>query len=175
MKSHRICISVTRTHILPGRTYAIRVTAQPTPWPQRRRFAGVSSFGMGGANAHVVLEEAPATKQAANAVDRPYHLLTLSAKNQLALQTYVRRYVDYFAAHPELDLGQLCYTACQGRSHFAYRLCIAADSVKEIQAQLAAHINDDRRPAFRPVSPTASSARRLFFHRSGGAIPGDGE
>ena len=78
-----------------------------------------------------------------NAVDRPYHLLTLSAKNQLALQTYVRRYVDFLAAHPELDLGQLCYTACQGRSHFAYRLCIAADSVKEIRAQLAAHSNDE--------------------------------
>ena len=91
----------------------------------------------------MVLEEAPAPRQAANAVDRPYHLLTLSAKNQLALQTYVRRYVDFLAAHPELDLGHLCYTACQGRSHFAYRLCIAADSVKEIQAQLAAHINDE--------------------------------
>ena len=66
----------------------IAVVTERKPWPvsERRRLAGVSSFGFSGTNAHVVLEEAPAKLPAAAVIERPVHLLTLSAKNEAALR-----------------------------------------------------------------------------------------
>ena len=61
------------------------------PWKRREqpRMAGVSSFGFGGTNAHLILSEAPPVSTpslATNQLERPRHLLTLSAKTQSALQ-----------------------------------------------------------------------------------------
>ncbi|MEZ4727505.1 MAG: type I polyketide synthase [Caldilineaceae bacterium] len=130
----------------------ICVPTELTPWPQlpgsTRRLAGVSSFGLGGTNAHVVVEAAPepaptAQRQttAATVVDRPTHLLALSAKNEQALQELVQRYGTYLAAHPQTALGDLCYTAAAGRSHFEQRLTVTADSVAQIQEALTAFAN----------------------------------
>ncbi len=122
----------------------IRVTAQAMPWPPGRKVAGVSSFGMGGANAHVVLEEAPALAPVAGAltttaIEQPAQLLVLSAKNQQALQAVARRYADFLASDSGLNWADVCYTAGVGRSHFGQRLGVVAASPQEARAQLAAY------------------------------------
>ena len=116
------------------------------PWPDAKdgseRIGGVSSFGFSGTNAHVIVsvpvaavsEEQPQSAQ----IDRPAHLLTISAKSAAALQAYAQRYEDFLAVHPDLNLGDLCYTSHVGRSHFLHRLAIAADSLPALQAQLSA-------------------------------------
>ncbi len=104
----------------------------------RPRRAAVSAFGLNGTNVHMVLESAP---ELANKRDaRPYHLLTISATSDETLREYAQRYQSFLAAQPSVDLGDLCYTAHTGRSHFAHRLSIVADSIAMLQSQLADYV-----------------------------------
>ncbi|MCF6439124.1 type I polyketide synthase [Pseudoalteromonas luteoviolacea] len=105
------------------------------------RRAGVSSFGIGGTNAHVILEEAPNIVGQAPEVNaqRPQHLLTLSAKTAPALNALIASYDRWFTENPQSDFADVCYSAAQGRSHFAHRLSLVAGSISEAQAQLRSH------------------------------------
>jgi acyl transferase domain-containing protein/acyl carrier protein len=112
-----------------------------TPWSStegQRRLAGVSSFGMSGTNAHVVLEEAPVTSQTSNSSERPLHLLTLSAKSEAALKELAGRFEYYLVAHPTENLGDIGFTTNTGRSHFVHRLALVANSPAQAYQQLAA-------------------------------------
>jgi acyl transferase domain-containing protein/NADPH:quinone reductase-like Zn-dependent oxidoreductase/NADP-dependent 3-hydroxy acid dehydrogenase YdfG/acyl carrier protein len=121
----------------------VSVTTQATPWPMgnKQRLAGVSSFGASGTNAHVILAEAPTNNslskpQNAKFIERPQHLLNLSAKTEKALRELVQRYINYLQSNPEKSLADICFTANTGRSHWKYRLGILADSTMSALAQL---------------------------------------
>jgi len=124
---------------IPWQLLPAVVPTEPRPWPrgERPRFAGLSSFGFTGTNAHVVLEEAPPVPPADPGPRRPLHLLTLSAKSETALETLATRFRDHLDAHPELDTGDLCFTANTGRAQFPERLTVVADSAAEFRRQLA--------------------------------------
>ncbi|NJK64638.1 MAG: type I polyketide synthase, partial [Synechococcaceae cyanobacterium SM2_3_1] len=116
----------------------VKVTQEATPWPQREqiRAAGISSFGASGTNAHVILAEAPTfVSQATHEVERPLHLLTLSAKNSEALTELAHKYVA-FLHQTELDLGDICFTANTGRSHFIHRMVVLAGSLEQMTTGL---------------------------------------
>ena len=76
------------------------VNTELRPWPAGTRRAGVTSLGMGGTNAHVVLEEAPAATPATPAAggSRPHQLLLLSAKSAAALERATARLADHLRA-----------------------------------------------------------------------------
>ena len=118
----------------------MQVVGQRTPWPVRgpRRIAGVSSFGISGTNAHVVLEAAPATAPAANRIDRTLHLLTLSAKTDAALRAQAARLGAHFDTLDPSDIADACFTANAGRSQHRIRLAVAGDSGAAMREQLAA-------------------------------------
>ncbi|MEM6446994.1 MAG: SDR family NAD(P)-dependent oxidoreductase, partial [Cyanobacteria bacterium P01_D01_bin.123] len=98
----------------------------------RRRLAGVSSFGFSGTNAHVVLEEAPARPQVQSSdVERPVHLLTLSAKSDMALAALAGRYAADLRDRPDRALANVCFTANTRRTPFSHRLGIVAASSAE--------------------------------------------
>ncbi|MBN1489666.1 MAG: SDR family NAD(P)-dependent oxidoreductase [Phycisphaerae bacterium] len=120
--------------------WPITVPTESVPWPagQQPRRAGVSSFGFSGTNAHLVVEEAPEIEIPAAEVDRPVHVLALSAKTEPALRDMAGRYADYFAANPDACLADVGFTANAGRSHFAHRLAMVAGSAAELQGRLAA-------------------------------------
>ncbi|MEL6938588.1 MAG: SDR family NAD(P)-dependent oxidoreductase [Cyanobacteria bacterium J06598_1] len=131
----------------------VRVTQKSVDWPSRSRFAGVSSFGFSGTNAHVVLESAPnvaISPDVQSHAIRPVadtHLLTLSAKTPEALKDLASRYVDRFAkieasGLDNVDFGELCGSAGSRRSHFSHRLAIVANSIADAKTQLTAHINN---------------------------------
>ncbi len=116
------------------------IPSEGLPWDANGaglRRAGVSSFGFSGTNAHVILEQAPVDRESRVAQTvHPYHILTLSAKDEGALHDLVQRYGDYLSAHPEASLAEFCYTANTGRAHFDHRLAAVAASTSELQEQL---------------------------------------
>ena len=108
-----------------------------TAWEPRagRRIAGVSSFGASGTNAHVVLEEAPDPRTTPNVVDRPRHVLALSAKTADALDDLRAQYARRLESDAD-SLADLCFTANTGRSHFAHRLGVTGSDSREVAARL---------------------------------------
>jgi acyl transferase domain-containing protein/acyl-CoA synthetase (AMP-forming)/AMP-acid ligase II/acyl carrier protein len=124
-----------------GTTFSIPTHQQA--WPeQERRIAGVSAFGFGGTNVHVIVEAATTPLSAmapeAQRPERTTHVLTVSAQSEQALHTLATRYYDYLLAHPGSNLADICYTANAGRAHFPRRLAILADSEQQLQERLLA-------------------------------------
>ena len=102
------------------------VNAHLTDWKTDRlpRRAGVTSLGIGGTNAHVILEEAPPLEQRASDT-KPYQLLILSAKTAPALEQASRNLGSYLQEHGELRLQDVAYTCQSGRKPFPHRRVLA--------------------------------------------------
>ena len=83
------------------------------------RRAGVSSFGIGGTNAHVVLEEAPSVN--ADNTQRPFQLLTLSARSDAALEDVTQNLLEHLQNNPAQSLADVAYTLQVGRRAFTQR------------------------------------------------------
>ncbi|MGD8828737.1 MAG: acyltransferase domain-containing protein, partial [Gammaproteobacteria bacterium] len=98
-----------------------RVIAEATPWPANAspRRAGVSAFGLGGTNAHVILEEAP--PQAALAEPDEAELLVLSAKTEPALNRLSVAMADYLETDDETPLADIAHTLQVGRQAMGVR------------------------------------------------------
>ena len=118
----------------------VRVPTEFLPWQAEDgpRVAGVSSFGLSGTNAHVILEEAPAEVSEPAAAERPAHLLVLSARSPEALQAQADRLARQLDRDPEPTLADVCHTAAVGRAHFSHRLALVATSRERAQQALAA-------------------------------------
>jgi 3-oxoacyl-[acyl-carrier-protein] synthase II len=117
----------------------VRVPVELTPWEptQGRRLAGVSSFGRAGTLAHVVLEEAPAREEARRELERPWHVLVVSARSPKALRTLASRYARELGRTAE-SLGDVCFTAAVGRAHFEHRLAVVGGSAEQVRERLEA-------------------------------------
>lgn len=101
-----------------------------TPWepaitPHR---AGVSAFGVGGTNAHVVLEEAPPVPP--SDPGRPYQLLTVSARSASAVDAACARLADHLAANQGANLADVAYTLQTGRKEFTHRRAVSAATIE---------------------------------------------
>ena len=86
------------------------------------RRAGVMATGLGGTNAHVVLEEAPETGETADA--KPPHLLILSAKTETALDQATHRLGGFLNRNNSVNMSDVAYTLQVGRKAFAHRRCL---------------------------------------------------
>ena len=125
----------------------LQVPQALTPWvASKGRFAGVSSFGFTGTNAHVVLCEAPplSTTQELE-YERPLHLLQLSAKNELALGELAKSYREHLQGHPEEDLADICFSANSTRSSHNHRLVVIARNREQLQQKLDSFGTDSLR------------------------------
>lgn len=112
------------------------VNASLRPWARgaRPRRATVNSLGVGGTNAHAVIEEAPPRRQAP--ARRPVQLLCLSARSPAALDAASRRLAEHLAEHPALELADVAWTLQTGRRAFAHRRSFAARDAREARALL---------------------------------------
>jgi len=146
------------------------VPSTPTPWPAsgRPRLAAIDSFGLSGTNVHALVEEAPRVPRVAAARERPHHLFVLSAKTRAALGELARRQARHLRAHPELALGDVCFTAGAGRAHFAHRLAAHAADLPELAAALEAFAGgDESRVEAREVPRAGPPAVAFVFAGQG--------
>ncbi|MDX1414350.1 MAG: beta-ketoacyl synthase N-terminal-like domain-containing protein, partial [Candidatus Promineifilaceae bacterium] len=139
----------------------LRVCTQPTPWlpGDRPRIAGISSFGMSGTNAHIIMQESP--QIAAGAVTSTHiahHLLTLSAKSEPALRSLAASFAAYLSSHEDFNVGDLCYTSNISRADFRHRLALVAGSREELLQGLK-EVNDDH------ISPGGNGRYRVNYQR----------
>ena len=101
------------------------------------RRAAVSSFGIGGTNAHAVLEEAPRREARPDASSRPAHLLQLSARTDTALARQREQLAGHLSAHPDLDLADVAHTLRVGRRELARRAAVVVNDPHDAAAALA--------------------------------------
>ena len=102
------------------------------------RRAGVSAFGVGGTNAHVVLEEAPLpSSPGAASTPRP-QLILVSARTETALRQARLRLAGHLRSHPELDLADVAFTLQAGRRVFGQRFAAVCHSMDEAVSRLEA-------------------------------------
>jgi acyl transferase domain-containing protein/thioesterase domain-containing protein len=111
------------------------VNDKTTPWnadgPLR---AAVNSLGVGGTNAHLVLEEAPA--QPAASSNSLSTVLVLSARSKASLDRATARLADHLEQNPSLDLQNAAFTLAIGRRRFPVRRAVVAASTEEAIASL---------------------------------------
>ncbi|WP_088239465.1 type I polyketide synthase, partial [Calothrix rhizosoleniae] len=122
----------------------IPTTLQKWSVNNKPRLAGVSSFGFGGTNAHVILSEAPIQvkskklkAKSENVWERPRHIFTLSAKCEQALQELARNYEEFLSSNSTATIDDICFSANIGRSHFNHRLAIIASDKQDLADKLA--------------------------------------
>ena len=108
-----------------------RVSTDRSSWPSNgmARRAGVSAFGVGGTNAHVVIEQAP--HRTAPVSLKPAHLLTISARSEAALNRACENLADFLSEKSAGDLANAAFTLQVGRKTFDYRRSIVAHDVNE--------------------------------------------
>ena len=159
---------------IPFDELPLQVQTKLSPWPAESgpALAGVSSFGFGGTNAHVVLEEAPPAMIGMPEAERKIgtHLLPLSARSPEALQALARAYQNFLAT-PEsaASLPDICYTASVRLSHHEHRLAVTGNSPAQLVESLEAFGRGEARPGLSSGRKPSARRRKLVF-----VFPGQG-
>ena len=132
---------------IPWDEMPLEVPTRLMPWEpiEGRWLAGVSSFGVSGINAHVIVEAAPQVDPPPQAEENTLHVLSLSAKTERALQELAARYRSVLEKSQDLEPADICFTAGAGRAHFTHRLAVTGETRDELLQGLAAW--SEARPA----------------------------
>jgi amino acid adenylation domain-containing protein len=114
------------------------VNSQLSDWPSTGspRRAGVTSLGIGGTNAHVVLEEAPPPVESPQQT-KPYQLLVFSAKTDSAVERALTNLATHLHAHPEQRLADVALTCQVGRHAFPHRRALVVEDTRDAVSALA--------------------------------------
>ncbi|NCS01264.1 MAG: acyltransferase domain-containing protein [Microcystis aeruginosa G13-11] len=139
---------------------SLKIPTSSLPWQRTEepRRAGISAFGLSGTNAHIIIEEPPQLSFNPSEVDRPAHLLTLSAKSDDALDDLAQKWVSYLEKNPQLNLADLAFSAHTGRGQFNHRLAILAKSTLEAKDSLTAFTQ--KQPCLNVFSQAVAKSRQ---------------
>jgi phthiocerol/phenolphthiocerol synthesis type-I polyketide synthase E len=145
----------------------LRVQSHLEPWPATypRRIAAVSSFGMGGSGAHVVVTAAPATQVPSHPSPGALEVLPLSARSPEALAAATADLAVWLARHPDADLRDVGHTLREGRTALPYRTVVVGRDHEEVIAALAS-----ARVPHQPVA--GGDGTVLIFPGQGAEQPG---
>ena len=160
----------------------VQLLTEALPWPltSHPRTAAVSSFGISGTNAHLILRQAPAGAESATVsagepvLQPPLRLWPVSARTRGALTAQADRLHEYLISHPKLELTDLAYSLASTRTHHSYRATITERSSTEdprddlLQA-LQALAADQPHPGLTQHHNPAHHSNKIVF-----VLPGEG-
>ncbi|MFE5858879.1 type I polyketide synthase, partial [Streptomyces sp. NPDC056500] len=159
-------------------TGAVELLTQPRDWPHntdRPRRAGISSFGVSGTNAHVILEQAPDTTNATTAADStevapgtPYLPLLLSGKTDNALRAQALQLVEHLDAEHAPPLADVAHSLRSTRAMLEQRAVVLADDVDEARTALTALAEGREAPNLVTGTADGSASQLLWI------FPGQG-
>jgi acyl transferase domain-containing protein/acyl carrier protein/SAM-dependent methyltransferase/NADP-dependent 3-hydroxy acid dehydrogenase YdfG len=121
------------------------------------RRAGISAFGFGGVNCHVVLEEyiRPESVSPPRLNRQEPHLIILSAKNEKRLKAYAEKMVDFLEKNYDtLSLTDMAYTLQNGREEMEQRLAVVVKDKQDLQEKL------------RQFCQGEIGIKQLYYHRA---------
>ena len=160
---------------IPFEELNLQVQNHLNSWPPGAgaALAGVSSFGFGGTNVHVVLREAIHNKQDEEDNEQNHstathcHLLPLSANSYDTLQSLAVAFQEILATDSSIATKDICYAAALRRSQFDHRLAAIGNSRKELHTSLQAFIREKQDPNLYIGSRISDRHPRLAFVFSG--------
>ncbi|SNT52231.1 Acyl transferase domain-containing protein, partial [Actinomadura meyerae] len=152
---------------------AVELLAEAQLWPEvdRPRRAAVSSFGVSGTNAHVILEQAPAPEPVptvAAPASTPALAWPLSAKTPEALRAQGQQLLDHLDRHPSVSPVDVGYTLATARAAFAHRAVITGTGLDDFRTGLQALATGQTAPGL-TLTPPVSGENRIVF-----VFPGQG-
>jgi len=148
-------------------------------WPEAnyKRFAGVSSFGFGGTNAHMVLEEAPENQPHESESESPHasmRILPISARNESALNELAESYVGLLSGEGE-PVNDIVYSAACHRTHYEQRLAVVGGSAEQLIQELKAFADEKTSTrVFRGYQPDEAPSLVFVCSGQGPQRPGMG-
>ena len=147
-------------------TSPFKVNDKLTEWVPHKgpRRAGVNSLGVGGTNAHAIIEEAPARAPSEES-DWPFQLLVVSGRTKGALDANAARLAEHLRANPDQPLADISWTLKEGRRAFERRRVVVAETHEEAASLLEE--NDPRRVFTH--SFVAEDPEVVFMFPGGGA------
>ena len=114
----------------------IKVVQENTTWQPENKFVGVSSFGVTGTNAHVILGHHQNNDERNSTLRNDIFILPISAKSENALLEVVKKYDDFIQSS-NVNLEDICAMAALRRTHYKYRKTFVASSKDEILQQIS--------------------------------------
>ncbi|HJO92495.1 MAG TPA: beta-ketoacyl synthase N-terminal-like domain-containing protein [Victivallales bacterium] len=133
--------------------FNIKVQTELSPWPEDKEpIAGVNSIGLGGINAHVVLESADKfitknnkirKENFIDAISSNINLFLISARSKKSLIDNIINYNSYISNTPDLKLNDICYSASLKKNHYACKLGIICKTKKDLLEKLKPEIMEN--------------------------------
>ncbi|MFF5718894.1 SDR family NAD(P)-dependent oxidoreductase [Streptomyces buecherae] len=151
---------------------AVRLLTEPQEWPEtgRPRRTAVSSFGISGTNAHVILEQAPEDEAVPEDKGAPVQTgvvpIVLSARDPLALRAQAAQLATYVEDHPETDPYAIAHTLLTGRATLEHRAVLLTHDRDHLLDALHALANGEEHPSV--VTGQGNHSRPVFV------FPGQG-
>nr|WP_295680119.1 type I polyketide synthase [uncultured Lachnoclostridium sp.] len=127
----------------------IKVQTKFEPWPDDKKLiAGVSSFGIGGSNAHVVLESieyyaSNLSSEHKQEISRnKQYVFPMSSHNMDALRDNAKNYIRFIELNNDLDFYDICYSVSVHKNHLSHRLGILCQNKQELVSKLKKFVNE---------------------------------
>ncbi|MFC9686575.1 type I polyketide synthase, partial [Streptomyces sp. NPDC056948] len=157
---------------IPLDDLGLRVVTESQAWAADTALcAGVSSFGMGGSNAHVIVEEAPATGGAEPSVEDAGDIraLVVSARTETGVRAQAARLRDWLISHPELDTADVARSLLTSRAQLEWRAAAVGQDRDELLSGLTALTDPAVSEGADEIATGQSARRRVAF-----VFPGQG-
>ncbi|WP_320774774.1 beta-ketoacyl synthase N-terminal-like domain-containing protein, partial [Streptomyces sp. CRN 30] len=161
---------------------AVKLLTEPAPWPRREdapRRAGISSFGLSGTNAHVIIEEAPQEAPAEDTADTPAVTAgtlpwLLSGRTADALRAQAARLLDHLAARPDLPALDVSHALATTRSALEHRAAFTAADRDAAVAALTLLAAGEDAPGVTTHQLRGRTKLAVLFSGQGSQRPGMG-